>query len=164
MEESRSTTDVSSAGGEDKPDASAGGPTAGEPAAAGTSASRATGGASEVDDDAFGWDTDTDADRATGKEWMAQLQSMIEGLASQAAPVARAIGAKAAELAAIAGDKAGPIAHKAAEATEQAGARIAERSREVAADLRREQHASTRPPGDTTASNPPGTSGEPPAS
>ena len=72
-----------------------------------------------------------------GREWLGQLQSMIDGLATQAAPVLREIGAKAAELAAAAGDKAGPIAHKAAGATEAAGQKLAERGREVASDLRR---------------------------
>lgn len=78
---------------------------------------------------------------ATAREWMHQLQSMIDNVATHAGPVVRDIGAKAAELAALAGEKAGPIAHKAAEATEAAGHRIAERGREVAADLRREAAA-----------------------
>ena len=75
----------------------------------------------------------------TAKEWLSQLQSMIEGLASQAAPVAREVGAKAAELAALAGEKAGPFAHRAAEATEHAGSRLAERGRDLAAELRRDK-------------------------
>jgi len=74
-----------------------------------------------------------------GREWVGQLQEMIDNLATQAAPVLRDIGAKAAELAAAAGDKAGPLAHRAAEATEAAGARLAERGRGMAADLRRDE-------------------------
>ncbi len=71
-------------------------------------------------------------------EWLTQLQAMIDNVATHAGPVARQIGAKAAELAAIAGEKAGPIAHKAAEVTAAAGEKVAERGREVAADLRRD--------------------------
>jgi len=72
-----------------------------------------------------------------GRDWMSQLQSMIDDVATQAAPVLRQVGAKAAELAAVAGEKAGPFAHRAADATEAAGVRIAERGREVAEQLRR---------------------------
>src|SRR5918997_1185738 len=79
-----------------------------------------------------------DAGRSEGgREWVGQLQGMIDNLATQAAPMLREIGAKAAELAAAAGEKAGPIAHKAAGATEAAGHKLAERGREVASDLRR---------------------------
>ena len=45
---------------------------------------------------------------AQGREWLAQLQQMIDRVAAEAAPVARDVAAKAAELAAVAGDKAGP--------------------------------------------------------
>ena len=72
-----------------------------------------------------------------GREMLVQLQQMIDTLATQAAPVMREVAAKAAELAAIAGEKAGPLAHKAAGMTEQVGQRVAARSKEVAADLRR---------------------------
>jgi hypothetical protein len=99
--------------------------------------SAASGPASATSEPGSGWTTGTTS-QAEGPEWLAQLQSMIEGLATQAAPVVREIGAKAAELAALAGEKAGPIAHRAAEATEHAGARIAERGRVVAAELRRD--------------------------
>lgn len=91
--------------------------------------------------DEFGATPDAGRDRA--KEWITQLQAMIDNLATHAAPVAREIGAKAAELAALAGEKAGPIAHKAAEVTAAAGGKVAERGREVAADLRRDPAAST---------------------
>jgi hypothetical protein len=74
----------------------------------------------------------------SSREWLAQLQAMIDNLATHASPVIREIGAKAAELAVVAGEKAGPIAHRAAEVTTQAGSKVAERGRVVAADLRRE--------------------------
>jgi hypothetical protein len=88
-----------------------------------------------------GWSGDegSDTGRGTaGREWVAQLQSMIDNLATNAAPVVREIGAKAAELAALAGEKAGPIAHRAADVTATAGTKVAERGREVAAELRRD--------------------------
>jgi hypothetical protein len=95
-------------------------------------------------DETFGWTADDAAGSGqasagnTAERMLAQLQSMIDSIATQAAPVVRQVGAKAAELAAIAADKAGPIAHKAADATADASVRIAERSREFAADLRRD--------------------------
>lgn len=73
------------------------------------------------------------------REMLTQLQAMIDSLAVQATPVVRDVAAKAAELAAIAAEKAGPLAHRAAEATERVGGRVAARSKEVAADLRRTQ-------------------------
>ena len=73
---------------------------------------------------------------ATAERMLSQLQSMIDTVATQAAPVVRQIGAKAAELAAVAADRAGPLAHRAADATADASVRIAERSRTLAADLR----------------------------
>ncbi len=76
---------------------------------------------------------------SSGRVWLDQLQSMIDDLATQAAPVIRQVGVKAAELAVLAGEKAGPIAHRAADATETAGIRLAERSRQFADDLRRQQ-------------------------
>ncbi len=87
------------------------------------------------------WSGDEGSDTsrgATGREWVAQLQSMIDNLATNAAPVVREIGAKAAELAALAGEKAGPFAHRAADVTATAGTKVAERGREVAAELRRD--------------------------
>ena len=71
-----------------------------------------------------------------GKEWLAQLEAMIQQISTQAAPVARQVGAKAAELAAIAAVKAGPAAQKAAELTTEYGQRFAERAQSVAAELR----------------------------
>jgi hypothetical protein len=67
---------------------------------------------------------------------LSQLQSMIDSVATQAAPVVRQIGVKAAELAAVAADRAGPIAHRAADATADASVKLAEKSRTWAAELR----------------------------
>lgn len=93
-------------------------------------------------DETFGWNADPSASTAkTGREWVSQLQSMIENLAEQAAPVVREVGAKAAELAALAGEKAGPAAHKAAELTAEAGQKLAVKGRDLAAELRRDQEA-----------------------
>ena len=98
-------------------------------------------------DETFAWTGDTDngpdADGAASnaREWLSQLQSMIENITEQAGPVLRQVSAKAAELAVVAGEKAGPVAARAAELTAEAGTRIAEKSRDLAADLRREQAA-----------------------
>jgi hypothetical protein len=107
-------------------------------------------------DDSFAW---TEPDQAAGstdsraREWLTQLQAMIDKLATQAAPVVREVGAKAAELAAIAGEKAGPVAQRAAELTGQAGTKLAERSRDLATDLRRDAAAAkaSNGAGDETA-------------
>ncbi|HKB27529.1 MAG TPA: hypothetical protein VKC59_00745 [Candidatus Limnocylindrales bacterium] len=93
-------------------------------------------------DETFAWSAEPEATISSGdkaREWLTQLQAMIENLATQAAPVIREVGAKAAELAANAGEKAGPVAQRAAELTGQAGQKIAERSRVFAADLRADQ-------------------------
>lgn len=76
---------------------------------------------------------------ATAQQFLGQLQSIIDNLATQSAPVVREIGAKAAELAAIAAERAGPLAQRAAEKTQEVGARVAERSRTFAEDMRRQQ-------------------------
>ena len=86
-----------------------------------------------------------------GREMLIQLQQMIDNVSYQAAPVVREVAAKAAELAAVAGQKAGPLAYKAAGVTEQFGQRVAERSRTVAADLRRRDEGQP-PSGETTSS------------
>jgi len=97
-------------------------------------------------DDTFTW-TEPEQDKASStggqqaREWLTQLQAMIENLATQAAPVVREVGAKAAELAAAAGEKAGPLAQRAAVFTEQAGHKLAERSRDLAEDLRQQAAA-----------------------
>ena len=67
-----------------------------------------------------------------------QLDSIIENLATYAAPVLREIAARAAELDEKAGEAAGPMAHKAAEKTEEVAGRLATKDREVASDLRRD--------------------------
>ncbi len=96
-----------------------------------------------------------DAERgAPAREWLAQLQSMIENLATQAAPVAREISAKAAELAAIAAEKAGPLAVRAAEVTADAGSRFAERSRSLATELRKDLEGQGAPAGGPVATEP----------
>jgi hypothetical protein len=80
------------------------------------------------------------------REWLTQLQSMIENLTEQAVPVVREIGAKAAELAAVAAEKAGPAAARAAEVTADVGTKIAERSRSFATELRRDAESETMRP------------------
>lgn len=95
-------------------------------------------------DESFAWTAEPETGNAASgqaREWLTQLQAMIENLATQAAPVVREIGAKAAELAAVAGDKAGPVAQRAAELTADAGQKLASRSRDLAAELRRDQAA-----------------------
>ena len=95
-------------------------------------------------DETFAWSAEPESSAnpsGQGRDWVGQLQSMIDQLATQAAPVIREIGAKAAELAAMAGDKAGPVAQKAAEVTGQAGQKLAEKSRDFAAELRRDTPA-----------------------
>lgn len=99
-------------------------------------------------DETFTFDAEPGAEPAeaastTAREWMTQLQAMIDNVATHAAPVMREIGAKAAELAAIAGEKAGPFAQRAAEVTAEAGTKLAERGREVAAELRRDAGAAS---------------------
>ena len=94
-------------------------------------------------DETFGWTADDTAQSGqasgnTAERMISQLQQMIDSIATQAAPVVRQVGIKAAELAAAAADRAGPFAHKAADATADASVKIAERSRVLAADLRRD--------------------------
>ena len=113
-----------------------------QPSSSGDSSTNVTGKADRADE-TFGWtapDSETSGQGAgsPAERMLAQLQSMIDTIATQAAPVVKQVGAKAAELAAAAADRAGPIAHKAADATAGASVKIAERSREFAADLRRE--------------------------
>ena len=106
---------------------------------------KTSGKTTEAGPDDFAWTEPEQGTADTGakaREWIAQLQAMIENLATQAAPVVKEVGAKAAELAAIAGDKAGPVAARAAEFTGQAGQKLAEKSREMAAELRRDVAAS----------------------
>ena len=79
---------------------------------------------------------------AKAREWLSQLQTIIDNLATQAGPVVKEVGAKAAELAALAGEKAGPVAQKAAELTGQAGQKLAVKGRDLATELRRDVAAS----------------------
>ena len=97
-------------------------------------------------DETFAWSAEQETGASANpqaREWMTQLQAMIENLATQARPVIRDIGIKAAELAVIAGEKAGPVAQRAAELTGQAGQKLADRSRDLAAELRNQQAAAT---------------------
>ncbi len=70
-------------------------------------------------------------------EWLRQLQTMIDEVATQAGPVIRDVAAKAGELAQKAAEAAAPYAAKAADVTADVGQRVVDKSREVAADLRR---------------------------
>ena len=73
---------------------------------------------------------------ARAREWLTQLETMIQQVSTAATPVARQVSAKAAELAALAAVKAGPAAQKAANLTSEYGQRFADRAQTVAADLR----------------------------
>ncbi|MDL2334970.1 MAG: hypothetical protein QFC55_02925 [Chloroflexota bacterium] len=95
-----------------------------------------------------------------GREMLVQLQQMIDTLATQAGPVMREVAAKAAELAAVAGTKAGPLAHRAAGMTEVAGQKLAARSKEVAADLRKPREGAAA---DMMADHPTHMTGDQPA-
>lgn len=97
-----------------------------------------------------------DSPAARGREWMSQLQAMIDDIATQAAPIARQVASKAAELAALAAEKAGPVAQRAAEVTADASAKFAERAHQAAADLRREADAA----GEHGTGTPTGSAGE----
>jgi hypothetical protein len=82
------------------------------------------------------WGEGDKAETVTGREWLSQLQKMIDDVATQAAPVARQVAAKAAELAAAGAAAAGPLAHKAADVTSDVSAKLAERANQLAKDLR----------------------------
>lgn len=79
--------------------------------------------------------------RAAAEKMIAQLQVMIDQAGKTAGPVLRDVAAKAAELAAVAAENAGPVAHKAATVTEHVGDRLASRSKDLAADLRKAAEA-----------------------
>jgi hypothetical protein len=79
--------------------------------------------------------------RAAAEKMIAQLQVMIDQTGKTAGPVLRDVAAKAAELAAVAAENAGPVAHKAASVTEHVGDRLAARSKDLAADLRKAAEA-----------------------
>jgi hypothetical protein len=82
-----------------------------------------------------------------GREMVVQLQQMIDTITTQAAPVMRDVAVKAAELAAVAGEKAGPVAYRAAGATEAFGQKVAAKSKEWAAGLRKGQEPDDSHPG-----------------
>lgn len=98
---------------------------------------------------------DSEPASGQGREWLAQLQHMIDRIAASTGPVARDVAAKAAELAAVAGEKAGPIAKRAAEVTGDVGTRVAERSRRLAGDLRHRGAEDEEPSPDAAADEPP---------
>ena len=109
-----------------------------------------------------------EARSAQAREWLAQLQAMIDRVAAEAGPVARDVAAKAAELAAVAGEKAGPIARRAAEMTGDVGSRVAERSRRFADEMRHRAAEGGAPPTEAPVDAAPGEAaptleGEPPA-
>jgi hypothetical protein len=97
-----------------------------------------------------GW-AEGQTEQAAGNQWLTQLQKMIDDIATQAAPVARQIGAKAAELAAVAAEKAGPALHRAADVTTDVGQKVAERAQKLATDLR--QQADADAPATTGSTN-----------
>jgi hypothetical protein len=86
-------------------------------------------------EDPFATEGDSTAN-GKGSEWLSQLQTMINDITTQAAPVARQVAAKAAELTAVAAVKAGPLAQRAADVTTDAGQKLAERAQSLAAELR----------------------------
>ena len=84
-----------------------------------------------------GWGGSSGPGGTNPSAFLTQLQAMINQVATQSAPVAREIAAKAAVLAAVAAERAGPLAQRAAEVTQDVGTRVAVRSRDLAAELRR---------------------------
>jgi len=88
------------------------------------------------------------------RDMLLQLQQMIDSLATQAGPAMRDVAAKAAELAALAGEKAGPLAHRAASATERVGVKVAERSKVMATELRRQAAEADAPAEPAPAAEP----------
>ncbi len=95
--------------------------------------------------------------RDLGERWIGQLQEMIDQAGRQAGPALRDVAAKAAELAAVAAQNAGPVAHKAANVTGAVGDKLAARSKDLAADLRRAAEAARHSvaPEDTSAEGTP---------
>ena len=79
--------------------------------------------------------------RAAAEKMISQLQVMIDQAGKTAGPVLRDVAAKAAELTAVAAENAGPVARKAADVTERVGDRLAARSKDLAADLRKAAEA-----------------------
>jgi hypothetical protein len=98
-----------------------------------------------------GWEPGGETRSAQAREWLSQLQQMIDRIAAEAAPVARDVAAKAAELAAVAGEKAGPLARRAAEVTDDVGTKVAERSRRFAEEVRHRAAEGGAAPADAPA-------------
>jgi ElaB/YqjD/DUF883 family membrane-anchored ribosome-binding protein len=123
------------------PEARAGGaPASGEPPSPGDTAAeggpdQGAPGAGGSSWESSGWKVRDESAR----DWVAQLQGMIDSVAEQAGPVLREVAAKAAELAAAAAENAGPALHRAANVTTEVGHKVAARSKEYAAELRRQQ-------------------------
>jgi hypothetical protein len=105
-------------------------------------------------DDERSSDADHEPD-SRSRDMLVQMQQMIDTMAAQAGPVMRDVAAKAAELAALAAQRAGPIAHRAADATERVSERVAARTKEMAAELRRQQHEADEPQAASAASQRP---------
>jgi ElaB/YqjD/DUF883 family membrane-anchored ribosome-binding protein len=98
----------------------------------------------------------------SARDWVGQLQNMIDNVAEHAGPVLREVAAKAAELAGVAAENAGPALQKAATVTTEVGQKVAARSKEYAAELRRQSSTQAGPaqaPGEPTGAEPP--AGEP---
>ncbi len=116
-------------------------PTAGYPPAEGaadTSGAQGTSGA--------GWQSsDWKVGESGARDWVGQLQGMIDNVAEHAGPVLREVAAKAAELAAVAAENAGPALHRAADVTTDVGHKVAVRSKGYAAELRRQQAEQAAP-------------------
>lgn len=145
-----------------------GGPAEGEQPAAGHAAAgegpdltgdRGAPGATGSSWESSGWKVRDESAR----DWVAQLQGMIDSVAEQAGPVLREVAAKAAELAAAAAENAGPVLHRAANVTTEVGHKVAARSKEYAAELRRQQAEQDGSFQAGTGSDNPEGPGEPPA-
>ncbi|MGC8633447.1 MAG: hypothetical protein ACP5VP_02070 [Candidatus Limnocylindrales bacterium] len=92
----------------------------------------------------------------SARDWVGQLQNMIDNVAEHAGPVLREVAAKAAELAGVAAENAGPALQKAATVTTEVGQKVAARSKEYAAELRRQSStaAPAQAPGEPPADEP----------
>jgi len=117
-------------------------------------APEAAGGSAANGDASPAGPADEEGPSVRGREWLGQLQEMIDRVAAEAVPVARDVAVKAAELAAVAGEKAGPFARRAADVTGDVGTRVAERSRRFADDMRHRAAEGGAPPPDSPADAP----------
>ena len=128
-------------------------PTAAAPDEAATPAGAAPAQPGGIHQQPTGTSGDSESQQAS-RDMLRQLQGMIDSLATQAGPVMRDVAAKAAELAALAGEKAGPLAHRAASATERVGVKVAERSKVMATELRRQAAEADAPAEPAPAAEP----------